>query len=127
MLCKICSRHGSSRDGGSVGLCWQHVKRKCGVCHRPSAGEELCTGCAHDVEVKRWTARAEFRLMDREVVERMDALAEARREKLFRGKFLFHEAVEVFYAGLLCVFQAVWGEAPKKDEGHGPVEHREAA
>lgn len=124
MLCKPCARNHQRRDGGTVGLCWQHVRRRCGVCGGPSAGEELCTVCAHGVDVARWTARAELRTWD---TDRDAEFYDARQEKLMQSKFFFHEAVEVLFRGFLGVLRALWGEPPKAEKPEHEEDHREAA
>lgn len=123
MQCRVCIRNRTRREGGTVGLCWQHIKRRCGVCGGASAGEELCVGCAHQVDVSRWTARAELRQWD---TGRDLEFYEARREELLRSKFFFHEAVEVLFQGFLGILKAVWGEPPKREAPPG-LESREAA
>lgn len=106
-LCKRCAINGRKRDGGNLGICNQHAKTKCQVCGAPSLGAELCTAHAHQEELLRWQAKAEFRLI--EPAADFD-LAEIRREKLTAAKFLAHQAVEEFFRALLGVMSALYGD-----------------
>ena len=105
-LCKRCAKNGREQDGGSIGVCRQHAKTKCLICRAASLGEELCAAHAHQEELARWTAQANLRVID--PAAEMD-LAEIRREKLMQAKFMAHQAVEVFFSGLLGAVQALWG------------------
>lgn len=135
MDCTTCLRMGRQRNGGEIGLCWTHAKRRCANpnCGKPSAGKEFCSECAYGADIKRWSARANLRLWEE---ERMEEFYAARKEKIMQSKFHFHEAVEVFTRGLLYVLEAIWSlpprdaaelelkAEPKRLEGH---EDRDAA
>jgi hypothetical protein len=112
LACRICSKSGLRRAGGTVGLCWQHLRRKCLVCGRASAGKQTCTACDNAADVERWKARATFRAYD---WDRQMEFADARREKLWESKRHFHEAVEVLFQGLFYALQAIWGMAPRAE------------
>lgn len=114
MLCKVCLRNGTSRDGGTLGLCWQHIRRKCRTCGAASAGEENCTRCAYAVDVARWKARANHLHLTQDAAWEVDAL---RLELLCQAKFHFHEAVEVICRGLLLALQAIHGRVPPPQPG----------
>lgn len=107
-----------------MGLCWEHVRGTCRACGGPSNGAEYCTTCEHEMDVMRWTARAEFRTRDWQM-EREQELYEARREKIMRSTFLFHEAVEVLAEGLLGVVQALHGQMPEDPQRKLPFVRRE--
>src|ERR1051326_278171 len=124
MLCKICLRNQNQRNGGSIGLCWQHAKARCHICGGSSAGERNCIGCERKGDVERWKARANLRLID---PERELDFAQARREKLMQAKFHFHEAVEVLFQGFLRALEAIWGEIPSDQPEPPAVAQKKAA
>ncbi len=117
MDCKPCRRNRVSRDGGSMGLCWEHIRRTCSTCNNYCNGEGHCASCAHASDLVRWTARAELRIWD---TERDEELYQAKKEKLIRSKFLAHEAVEILFQSVLGVVQAIWGRPP--EERQRPLE-----
>lgn len=113
-LCKRCALNGDRRDGGGLGVCKIHAKSKCRAagCEAKTLGAELCTAHAHELDIARWTARAQLRVL--EPGADLDQ-AELRREKLNRAKFLAHEAVEVFFRSLLEASQAIHGSADDEE------------
>jgi len=113
MLCNQCATNGNRRDGGELGVCKIHAKSKCRFlgCETKTLGPELCAAHAHQAELARWKATAAFKVIDPQAeIE----LAEIRREKLLKAKFLAHQAVEEFFRSLLEVSQALYG-APTQD------------
>lgn len=114
-LCRRCALNGNERDGGDLGVCRIHAKARCRFygCDARTLGEEFCSAHAHQMDVARWKAKAEFRVIDPN--SELD-LAELRREKLMRAKFLAHEAVEVFFRSLLEASQGVFGDRSSDEE-----------
>lgn len=125
-MCRICARNGIRRDGGRIGLCWQHARRRCDVCGEASAGERTCTACAHNVDAERWKAHSNPLYFYQGYDAEMDAM---RAEKLLQCKQHLHEAVEVLCRAFLLVVEAVHGAAPAHDtpDGDSPEEFRKAA
>lgn len=124
-LCKRCALNGNRTEGGRLGVCKTHSKTRCRSygCETKTLGAELCAAHTHQVEVARWTARAELRVID--PAADFD-LAELRAEKLLHAKFLAHEAVEVFFRSLLGASVALYGSAPAGDPP-ADQEQKEAA
>lgn len=123
--CKICLRNGVVRNGGTLGLCWTHAKRRCRNpnCGKFSDGQEHCVECAYAVDLQRWKARATLRVLDPHAQELEIGL---RRERLMEAKFHYHEAVEVLFRGLVVAAEALWGEL-QPAEPEPQEEHPEAA
>lgn len=109
MGCRPCRSSGVRKDGGSIGLCWDHIKRRCRDCGSSSNGNKECTKCAHDADISRWTALAEMRTFDQEQMAEID---EVRKEKLHRSRMLAHQGVEVLFQSLIGVVQAIYGAPP---------------
>jgi hypothetical protein len=114
-LCRRCALNGVEVEGGGLGVCSQHAKTKCRYygCEARTLGEELCATHAHVVEIARWTAKAELRVIDPGADT---ASAELRHEKLMHAKFLAHEAVEVFFRSLIEASAGVFGDRPADEK-----------
>ena len=97
MLCKRCASNGEKRDGGPLGACARHSKTKCNICGRPSLGLEQCVECARGVDLLRWRGRSRLQVFHPTREEDFEALY----ERLQEARFLVHEAVEVFFHGLV--------------------------
>lgn len=104
--CKRCARNGVLREGGSIGVCSQHAKRKCLICGAPSLGEEMCAPHEHQAEIMRWTAKSQFRVLDPD--DAIDEM-ELRHSKLQESKFLAHQSIEIMFRALHGAVQAIWG------------------
>jgi hypothetical protein len=118
--CRRCAINGNQREGGTLGVCKIHAKSKCRYfgCADRTLGEELCTAHAHQVELARWKARAEFRIIDPASALDSDAI---RREKLSQARFLAHQAVEIFFSSLIELLQGV-----RRDKSTDEEERRAA-
>lgn len=114
-LCRRCALNGNRRDGGGLGVCKIHAKSRCRFygCETKTLGDELCAAHTHQAELARWRAKAELR-----VVEPQDEIdiAEIRREKLMRAKFLAHQSIEELFRSLLQVSQALYGEPTQEND-----------
>lgn len=113
-LCRQCALNGNRRDGGGLGVCKIHSKSRCRFfgCETKTLGPELCSAHTHQVELAKWTARAQLRVI--EPGADLDA-AELRKEKLMHAKFLAHESVEVFFRSLLDISKALYGDPSQED------------
>jgi hypothetical protein len=105
-FCRKCLSNGMRRDGGDLGVCAQHRKGKCLICRAPSLGHEMCAAHEHEVELRRWAARANLKVMD-PAGAHIDF--ELRDSLLQEAKFHAHESVEVFFRALHLAIQAIWG------------------
>lgn len=108
--CATCRTNRTTRDGGTIGLCWEHIKKRCRNCGEISNGKSECMKCAHEVDLARWTALSEMRRYDE---ERMAEIEEVRKEKMHKARVLAHEAVEILFQSLISVVQAVHGKPPE--------------
>lgn len=114
MNCRPCYKNGRKVDGGELGVCKSHRKRKCSTCPALSLGEEFCASCAGRIELMRWQAKAEFRVVN--PTDELDDL-EIRREKLQQAKFMAHQAIEIMFHSMLSAIKAIWGkDLPQSDD-----------
>ena len=112
MECRRCLENGMRRNGGTLGVCHMHAKVRCAHCGAKTLGPRLCITCAHRVDIERWKARANLRVITPDQQFDHDGL---RREKLLQAKFYFHESVEVLFQGFLRVLETLWGDTTQHE------------
>lgn len=101
--CRRCFKNGVSSEGGDFGVCHKHARARCSGCGGVSLGEELCAVCQNIIDdIKRRERANNPHKMD--VNEMLDS-EDMRRERLYQGKRFFHEAVEIFFQGVLAFTQ----------------------
>lgn len=106
--CVVCLQQGQHADGGRLGVCWRHRRKRCSMCGRRTLGREFCSYCSASVDFKRW----EFQARQPHLVEagRLEELRELRHEKLWVASHLLHLAVEQFVMGMRTALVALYGD-----------------
>ncbi len=104
MLCKPCYANRTRRDGGDLGLCWQHKKSKCQICGALSAGNRYCSTCDHKENILRMQAESQplYSDDDHKYINN-----ELREQKLTEARYHAFRAVEVLFRSISLVHESM--------------------